>query len=171
MKKKYLFIAFLYLFLSSSLPLTSQVVSVASIESKHQEKMPSDVTLYFENAVLDFFFNEGLILTSLPYLKADKDEYEKYGSSSFFFDTEPDYLLIVYFIYDTPKRYDTSTRTNLLPCKKICCKLLKTKGNLELYKDEFLLDSISHGMGIFRKVDVCLSTIKSKVIDAIRRNK
>lgn len=171
MKKKYVFITFLCIFLSSLLPLASQVVSVASIESKHKEKMPSDVTLYFENVILDFFFNEGFILTSLPYLKADKEDYKKYESSSFSFDTEPDYLLVVYFLYESPKRYDESTRSNLLPCKELYCRLLKVKDSSELYSDEFLLDSIDNVKGIFRKIDICLSKIKSKVVDAIRRNR
>ena len=171
MKKIYFFIVFLYLFLSSNLPLTSQVVSVATIESMHKEKLPSDVTLYFENAILNFFFDEGFILTSLPYTKAEKEDYEKYSGSSFFFDTKPDYLLIVYFLYESPKRYDESMRTNLLPCKELHCKLLKMKDNSDLYKDEFLLDSIDHVKGMFRKIDVCLSKIKSEIIGAVRRNR
>jgi len=95
MKSK-IIISLFFIFLS--LPIYSQVVAVACIENSIDQVLPSDITLYFENKLLDSLFNAGCIVTSLPYSKKDMASFRKATQIDFYFESEPDCLIVLYFL-------------------------------------------------------------------------
>lgn len=150
-----------------NLPVYSQVVAVACIENFQDQQLPTDITLYFENKLLDSLFNDGAIVTSLPYSKKDQEDYNNSSMADFYFESEPDYLIVLYFLYEKSKRYEEYKRKNVLPCKSIACKIFKNGKKDILYKDEIILDK-AEGVGIYQKVDFCLSKFNSKILEKIR---
>ena len=168
MKIKIVFILALAFILSIS-HLYSQVVAIGCIENSVDQVLPSDITLYFENKLLDFLFNEGIIVTSLPYSKKDVESYSSSSMMDFYFENEPDCLVVLYFLYEKSKRYEEYKRKNVLPCKSIYCKMFKNGKKEPLYKEEILLDK-AEGVGIYQKVDFCLLQFKRKILEKIRGN-
>lgn len=168
MKNKIIFSIVLTLAFSN-LPVYSQVVAIACMENSIEQVLPSDITLYFENKLLDSLFNAGVIVTSLPYSKKDIASYNETSMLDFYFENEPDFIITLYFLYEKSKRYDEYKRKNVLPCKSIYCKIFKNGKEQPLYKDEVLLDE-AEGVGIYQKVDFCLSKFKEKILEKIRGN-
>lgn len=163
--KKYFI--FLYSFLSLS--LFSQVVMTSCIENMHEQKCGCEATLYCENKLLESFFNEGLIVTTLPYTNLSFEKWNKLEVSNFAIEDEPDYFIMLYFSYENQKKYNEFTRKNILPCKSIHCKILKKKVNLPIYDKEFVLDEIKDA-GIYKKLDFCIEKIKIQIMKKIRGN-
>ena len=58
----------------------------------------------------------------------------------------------------------------LLPCKNIYCKVIKRSSSKVLYEEMFELEKIN-GIGIYKKLDFCLTVFNEKIVDAIRRSK
>lgn len=150
--------------------LHSQVVATVCMENKHSEKLPSDATLYMENKLMDVFFDEGFIVTNLPYAKEEIDFYRSYRKNQYAFETEPDYLVILYFLYEGKKRYDEIKRKNILPCQAIYCKVIKRNSSQVLYEKMFELEKLD-ASGIYKKLDFCLSVFNEKITEAIRGSK
>lgn len=148
----------------------AQVVATVCIENKHTEKSPCDATLYVENKLMDVFFDEGFIVTNLEYIKEEIGFYNSYKKEQYTFESDPDYLVVLYFSYKDIKKYDEARRKNLLPCKNIYCKVIKRSSSKVLYEEMFELEKIN-GIGIYKKLDFCLTVFNEKIVDAIRRSK
>ena len=146
----------------------AQVVAVSCIESEHAEKMPSDITLYFENELLGFLFDEGLIVTSVPYRKENIESFNKSKLESIHFEDEVDFVIVIYFMYEKNKKYDEFKRKNLLPCNQISCKVIRVKDNIEVDSCHFAFNEMKE-KGMFNKVDVCLLKMKEIILNSIRR--
>lgn len=150
--------------------LYAQVVATVCIENKHTEKPPSEVTLYIENKLMDNFFDKGFIVTNLPYMKEEISFYSSYKKDQYVFESDPDYIVLLYFSYEGKKKYDEARRKNILPCKAIYCKVIKRKSSQVLYEQMFVLEKLDV-IGIYKKLDFCLSVLDEKIVDAIRRSK
>lgn len=148
----------------------AQVVAIVCIENNHTEKPPCDVTLYIENRLLDAFFNEGFIITNLPYMKEEISFYNSYKKEQYKFESEPDYIVILYFLYEGRKKYDEARRKDILPCKDIRYKVIKRSSSQILCEQIFELEKLDV-IGIYKKLDFCISRVKEKVVDSIRRDK
>lgn len=148
----------------------AQVVATVCIENKHTEKSPCDATLYVENKLMDVFFDEGFIVTNLECIKEEIGFYNSYKKEQYTFESDPDYLVVLYFSYKDIKKYDEARRKNLLPCKNIYCKVIKRSSSKVLYEEMFELEKIN-GIGIYKKLDFCLTVFNEKIVDAIRRSK
>jgi len=146
----------------------AQVVAVSCIENEHIEKTPSDVTLYFENELLASLFDEGLIVTSLPYKKESVEDFKKAQINSLQFESEPDFVALIYFMYDENKKYDEFRRKNLLPCTQILCRVIALREDIELEKCDFAFTDIEEKV-MFKKVDFCFLKIKEIILKSIRR--
>jgi len=167
MKIKFLSVVSIFsLFLSAY--ANAQVVAISCIESEHAEKTPSDVTLYFENNLLGSLFDEGLIVTSLPYKKASLQDFNKSSVKDLQFESEPDYVALIYFVYNENKKYDEFKRKNLLPCTQISCRVLNVKSSIELDNCNLLFSDMEKQV-MFKKVDVSFLKIKELILKAIRR--
>ncbi|MGP1437829.1 MAG: hypothetical protein ACTTKH_02010 [Treponema sp.] len=151
--------------------LHSQVVATICIENKHSESLPNYATLYIENKLMDSFFNEGFIVTNLPYIKEEIDSFNSYKKNQYAFDSEPDYLILLYFSYEGRKKYDETRRKNILPCKAIYCKVIKRNSSNILYEKAFELEKILNDSNIYKKLDFCLSMLNEKIVEAIRGSK
>ena len=148
----------------------AQVVATVCIENKHGEKPPCDVTLYIENRLMDAFFDSGFIFTNLPYIKEEIDFYNSYKREQYAFESEPDYIVLLYFSYDGKRKYDEAKRKNLLSCQSIYCKVIKRNSSKVLYEKLFELEKLNT-VSIYKKLDFCVSELNEKVVDAIRRDK
>jgi len=184
MKTKFVF-ALLILLLFPNFSSYAQVVAVSCIENEHSEKLPSDVTLYFENELLGALFDEGLIVTSLQYRKTSEQDFYKGAKGSVLpvstnekqealdgviseFESEPDFVVLIYFVYDANKKYDEFKRKNLLPCTQIACRVLDFKKSVELQRCSFLFGDME-GKVMFKKVDFCFLKIKDLILNTVRR--
>ena len=168
--KKIIFSLSIFILASLVRGLYAQVVATVCIENKHSEKPPCDVTLYIENKLMDAFFDEGFIVTNLPYIKEEIDFYNSYKREHYVFDSEPDYIILLYFSYQGKKKYDEARRKNVLPCQDIHCKVIKRDSSQVLYEEMFELEKLN-STGIYKKLDFCLSVLNEKIWDAIRRSK
>lgn len=148
----------------------AQVVATVCIENKHAEKPPCDVTLYIENKLMDVFFDEGFIVTNLPYMKEEISFYNSYRKDQYAFESEPDYIILLYFSYEGKIKYDEARRKNVLPCQSIYCKVINRSSSRVLYEKVVELEKLS-AVGIYRKLDVCVSELNEKIVNAIRRSK
>ncbi len=167
--KKIVFTLYLVILVFGMQSLYSQVVATVCIENKHTEKVPSDITLYIENKLMDKFFDEGFIVTNLPYMREEIVFYNSYKREQYVFDGEPDYVIILYFLYEGRKKYDEARRKDILPCKSIYCKVIKRKSSNVLYEKMFELEKLEI-LGLYRKLDYCLSVLNLEAVDAIRRS-
>ena len=150
--------------------VNAQVVATVCIENKHTEKFPCDVTLYIENKLMDAFFDDGFIVTNLPYIKEEISFYDSYKKNQYVFESDPDYIVLLYFLYNGKKKYDEAKRKDILPCRNIYCKLIKRSSSQMLYEEMFELEKLSV-IGMYKKLDFCSSVFNEKVVDAIRRSK
>ena len=155
-------------FLFSFICANAQVVAVSCIESVHTEKMPSEITLYFENELLSSLFDNGMIVTSLPYMKENIEDFKKRTLRSLQLEEGIDFVALIYFKYEESKRYDEFRRKNLLPCIQILCRMMNVKTGVEIDSCDFSFSEIE-GKVMFTKVDFCLSKIKELILKSIRR--
>lgn len=146
----------------------AQVVATVCIENKHSEKFPCDVTLYVENKIMGAFFDEGFIVTNLPYRKEEISFYNSYKKAQYAFESDSDYIILLYFSYKDKKQYDEFRRKNILPCENIYCKLIKRSSSEVFFDEIFELEKMDV-VGIYKKLDFCLSVLIKKTVDAIRR--
>lgn len=168
MKFNLLFVIFIFFLFSFGMTANTQVVAVSCIESEHNEKLPSDVTLYFENTLLGFLFNEGFIVTSLPYKKENFDNFKRERVEDLQFENDPDFIILLYFMYEENRKYDEFKRKNLLPCIQISLTILDLKRKASLINEDFLLNDMSEKL-MYKKVDALFLKIKEKILKSIRR--
>lgn len=169
MKNIFYFALFLVFFLFEIEIAHAQVVATACIESVHDESIPSELTLYLENRLMDSFFNAGLIVTTFPYAKGKLKDYLEANLSTFSFENDIDYFILVYFLYEKNRKYDEFKRGNLLPCKELYCKVFEVNGNKLLYEEKFNLDDFK-ALGTYKKLDMCFLQLEQNIIKSIRGN-
>lgn len=168
--KKIVFSLFVAVFAFVMQSVYSQVVATVCIENKHMEKFPCDATLYIESKLMDAFFDDGFIVTNLPYMREEISFYDSYKKNQYVFESDPDYIVLLYFLYNGKKKYDEAKRKNVLPLRSIYCKVVKRSSSQMLYEQMFELEKLN-AIGMYKKLDFCLSVFNEKVVDAIRRSK
>ena len=168
--KKIIFSLYAIFSIFATKAIHAQVVATVCIENKHSEKSPCDATLYIENKLMGAFFDEGFIVTNLPYIKEEISFYKSYKKGQYTFESDPDYIVLLYFSYKDKKQYDEFKRKNILPCENIYCKLIKRSSSEKLFDEMFELEKVN-AVGLYKKLDFCLSVFNKKTVEAIRRTK
>lgn len=160
----------LFFCMSAVSAIHSQVTAIACLQSKTDAENSAEIVSYFENIILERFFDSGFVVTDIPVITGGKELFENTGHIREAFEAEPDYLLVLYFSYKDGKIYDEVKKKIYPEWESVSCKIIKTDSEKILYKEDFYIEK-TKDINYLKKAETLAADICGKAVKKIRRNK
>lgn len=154
----------------TGIALHSQVAAVACIKSNTEAGNSAELVSYFENALLDRFFDSGFVITEIPLSTGGKEIYEGIFEMKKAFEAVPDYLIVSYFSFGNGKKYYGAGRKFYPEWESVSWKVVKLNSEKILYEKDVPIENIK-GNEYLKKMEALAAEVYEKAVKEIRRSK